>query len=99
MRFRNKKTPFMTFNIFWICSAERGCGSREIITTSFIFRKKIRRRPKFCWISTNWNLSALKFRMLEKDAAGAKDVEFAKDADWLVSNLLDPQWVVSIRIQ
>ncbi len=49
--------------------------------------------------STNWNLSALRFRMLEKDAAGARDVEFAKDADWLVSNLLNPQWVVSIRIE
>ncbi len=50
-------------------------------------------------ISTNWNLSTLRFRMLEKDAGGARDVEFAKDADWLVGNLLNPQWVISIRIE
>lgn len=49
--------------------------------------------------STNWNLSALRFRMVESRAAGAKDGEFARDADWLVSNLIDPQWVVSIRIE
>ena len=48
---------------------------------------------------TNWNLSVLKFRILEKGATGTGDVEFAKDADWLVSNLLDPQWIVSIRIE
>jgi len=37
--------------------------------------------------------------MVEKGAAGGKDVEFAKDAVWLVGNLIDPQWVVSIRIE
>ncbi len=46
---------------------------------------------------TNWNLSQLKFKLSEKKADG-KDVDFAKDADWLASNLIDPQWVVSIRI-
>jgi hypothetical protein len=49
--------------------------------------------------SSDWSLSALRFRMVEKGAAGGKDVEFAKDADWLVGNLIDPQWVVSIRIE
>jgi len=49
--------------------------------------------------STDWRLSALRLRLVEKGAAGGKDVEFAKDADWLVGNLIDPQWVVSIRIE
>jgi len=49
--------------------------------------------------SSDWSLSALRFRMVEKGAAGGKDVEFAKEADWLVGNLIDPQWVVSIRIE
>jgi len=49
--------------------------------------------------STNWNLTALKIWMLEQNAAGVRDVEFAKDADWLVSNLLDPQWIVSVRVE
>jgi hypothetical protein len=49
--------------------------------------------------STNWNLSALKFRLLERNEANAREGEFARDADWLVSNLLDPQWIVSIRIE
>jgi len=48
---------------------------------------------------TNWNLTALKIWMLEQNAAGVRDVEFAKDADWLVSNLLDPQWIVSVRVE
>lgn len=49
--------------------------------------------------STDWSLSALRLRMVQKGAAGGKDVEFAKDADWLVGNLIDPQWVVSIRLE
>ena len=49
--------------------------------------------------STNWNMSTLRLRMVEKGAGGGKDVEFAKDADWLVSHLIDPQWVVSIRLE
>jgi hypothetical protein len=49
--------------------------------------------------STNWNLSTLTFQMQEQDAAPGRGVEFAKDADWLVGKLLDPQWVVSIRIE
>jgi hypothetical protein len=49
--------------------------------------------------STNWNLSVLKFRLLEKSEGGAREGEFARDADWLVSNLLDPYWIVSIRIE
>ena len=49
--------------------------------------------------STNWNMSTLRLRMVEKGAGGDKDAEFAKDADWLVSHLIDPQWVVSIRLE
>ena len=49
--------------------------------------------------STDWRLSTLRLRMVEKGTAGEKDVEFAKDADWLVGNLIDPHWVVSIRIE
>ena len=49
--------------------------------------------------NTNWNLTALKIWMLEQNAAGVRDVECAKDADWLVSNLLDPQWIVSVRVE
>jgi len=48
--------------------------------------------------STNWNLSALKFKL-----AGGKECaqnsEFVKDADWLVRQLLKPQWVSSIRFE
>jgi hypothetical protein len=45
---------------------------------------------------TSWDLSQLKFKMSGK-AAGKSD-DFAKDADWLVGNLVDPQWVMSIRV-
>ena len=55
--------------------------------------------PHLRYMSTNWNLSALRFRMLEKGPTGERDVEFAKDTDWLVSHPLDPQWIVSIRIE
>ena len=48
---------------------------------------------------TNWNLSQLKFKLSEKKKGAApKDGDFAKDADWMVANLIDPLWVISIRV-
>ncbi len=35
----------------------------------------------------------------EKPEGKAKDVEFAKDADWLVDNLIRPRWVTAIRLE
>lgn len=43
---------------------------------------------------TNWDLSKLEFKLAEKKSDGT----FSKDADWLVGNLDDPQWVASIRV-
>jgi hypothetical protein len=47
---------------------------------------------------TSWSL-IVKSRLLEKGERGAREGEFARDADWLVSNRLDPHWIVSIRIE
>lgn len=49
--------------------------------------------------SSNWNFSSLRFHLSGKDETEKKEVEFTKDADWLVSNLINPQWVVSIRLE
>lgn len=49
--------------------------------------------------STNWSLITLKFRLAEKGSAEEQEVEFTKDADWLVNNLINPQWVVSTRLE
>jgi hypothetical protein len=49
--------------------------------------------------STNWNLSVLKFRLLERAMGDAREGESARDADWLVRDLLDLRWIVSIRIE
>lgn len=50
--------------------------------------------------STNWSFSSLRFHLSEKkDEAEKEEVEFTKDADWLVHNLINPQWIVSIRLQ
>ena len=47
-------------------------------------------------LSTNWNLSELKLKMAKKEAA--KNSTFVKDADWLIGQLIDPQWIVWIRV-
>lgn len=49
--------------------------------------------------STDWSFRTLKFRLAEKGSAEEQEVEFTKDADWLVNNLINPQWVVSIRLE
>ena len=46
---------------------------------------------------TNWDLSKLEFKMAEKKS-DKSDGTFSHDADWLVGNLDDPQWVTSIRV-
>jgi hypothetical protein len=47
--------------------------------------------------STNFSLSLLRFKLAERPKGTGGETEFAKDADWLVDNLIRPQWVVSIR--
>lgn len=49
--------------------------------------------------STNFSLSSLRFKLAEKPKRGGGETEFAKDADWLVDNLIRPRWVVSIRVE
>lgn len=49
--------------------------------------------------STNWSFSTLKLRLAEKGSAQQQEVEFTKDADWLVNNLINPQWLISIRLE
>lgn len=49
--------------------------------------------------STNWNLSTLRLHLLGKEEAEKNEVEFTKDADLLVSHLINPQWIVSIRVE
>lgn len=48
--------------------------------------------------ATNWNLSELKFKMMG-ELQPARDVGFVKDADWLIGQLIDPQWIVVIRVE
>jgi hypothetical protein len=48
--------------------------------------------------STNWNFSSLRLQFLEKGGA-AREGEFSKDADFLVNQLIDPQWIVAIRLE
>ncbi|TAL09811.1 MAG: hypothetical protein EPO02_09230 [Nitrospirae bacterium] len=49
---------------------------------------------------TNWNLSALKLEMAGKDAKQKeKDDVFEKDALWLVDQLKNPLWLMSIRLE
>lgn len=47
---------------------------------------------------TNWNLSALKFKLSGKEEK-ATSGEFVKEADWLVQRLTKPQWVMSVRVE
>jgi hypothetical protein len=49
--------------------------------------------------STDWNFSSLRFHLSGKDETEKKEAEFTKDADLLVNHLINPQWVVSIRLE
>ena len=50
--------------------------------------------------SSNWNLSALKLQMAGKDAKQKeKEDVFERDALWLVDQLKNPLWLVSMRIE
>ena len=46
---------------------------------------------------TNWNLSELKFKLSGK-SADKKDEDFSHDADWMADHLLDPAWIISLRV-
>lgn len=48
--------------------------------------------------STNWKLTALKLQMAGKDVEQKDDI-FTKEADWLVNQLINPLWVVSVRVE
>ena len=49
---------------------------------------------------TNWNLSSLKLEMAGKDTKQKeKDDVFEKDALWLVDQLKNPLWLMSIRLE
>lgn len=47
--------------------------------------------------STNWDLSKLKLKFAGKGEALNND-SFVKDADWLIEQLIDPQWIISISV-
>lgn len=50
--------------------------------------------------STNWNLTALKVKMAGKNKGDEKgEVEFEKDGYWLVEQLINPLWLMSVRIE
>jgi len=41
--------------------------------------------------STNWNMSVLRFHLAEKAPGPGGEVEFAKDADWLIATASRPK--------
>lgn len=47
---------------------------------------------------TNWNLSKLKLKLVGKGEE-LKDDSFVKDADWLIGQLINPQWIISISVE
>lgn len=50
--------------------------------------------------STNWNLTKLKLKMAGKNTGhGQKEVELERDFHWLVDQLINPLWLMSIRIE
>lgn len=46
---------------------------------------------------TSWNLSKLKLKMRGKTTSAADEDAFVREADWLVSRLINPQWILFIR--
>lgn len=46
---------------------------------------------------TNWKLTELKFKLSGK-TPDRKEDDFSHDADWMAGRLIDPAWIVSLRV-
>jgi hypothetical protein len=82
-------------NNFYIITAEQ-INNHKQLNSHLTYMKKQDNSIELKGYSTNWSLSKLRLKLSGVSDTANADT-FTKDADWLVGQLINPQWVIFVR--